>query len=261
MKITEEVKNKLIYFAKKNEEKSFILQDPSQFLYRYKKLIDIECAAFIASMLSFGNRKQFIPKIQYIFDLSDKTSGSISNWIKSKDFVFSFLPQEDEDNINKKYYRFYSYKDLHDFFFDLHNILEESANIGDYFCKKWQNYQNNQCKNKKHLCHLIGLSFTSSIVPKGYSSACKRTNMLLRWLVRKNSPVDLGLWQWFLPEDLLIPLDTHVLQQSIKLGLLSNNAKANFKSCIELTKTLKQIWPEDPVKCDYALFGLGIDKS
>ena len=99
----------------------------------------------------------------------------------------------------------------------------------------------------------------TSIVPKGKNTANKRIHMFLRWMVRENSPVDLGLWNWYKTEDLLIPLDVHVMDEGIKLGALPNNARATRKTAIALTSSLKEIWPNDPCKGDFALFGLGVD--
>ena len=83
--------------------------------------------------------------------------------------------------------------------------------------------------------------------------------MFLRWMVRRNSPVDLGLWTWFNPADLLIPLDVHVMQQAVNLGLLPENSTASRKTAILLTKELSQVFPNDPCRADFALFGLGIN--
>ena len=76
--------------------------------------------------------------------------------------------------------------------------------------------------------------------------------------MRDNSPVDLGLWTWFDKKNLLMPLDTHVMQQSNELGLISSKS-ANLKTAIELTKKAVEIFPDDPLKADFALFGLGVD--
>ena len=83
--------------------------------------------------------------------------------------------------------------------------------------------------------------------------------MFLRWMVRKNSPVDLGLWDWYSPQKLLIPLDTHVMQEAIKIGILDEKSTASRKTARILTNEMERIFPEDPVRADYALFGLGID--
>jgi uncharacterized protein (TIGR02757 family) len=86
------------------------------------------------------------------------------------------------------------------------------------------------------------------------SSACKRINLALRWLVR-NGPVDLGLWKSISPSALYIPLDLHVARTARRLGLL--NRKSNDKKAvIALTKNLREFCPEDPVKYDFALFGM-----
>ena len=94
--------------------------------------------------------------------------------------------------------------------------------------------------------------------PKG---ACKKLHMFLRWMVRRGSPVDLGLWEWADPADLLIPLDTHVLQESARLGLIAPYATASAKTAIELTQKMAQVFPDDPARADFALFGLGVDQN
>jgi len=109
------------------------------------------------------------------------------------------------------------------------------------------------------LLHVIADAFPQCrAVPQKSASANKRTNMFLRWMVRTNSPVDAGLWTWFSPADLLVPLDTHVLRQAKKLGLISERSAATEKTARELTEALKQIWPDDPCRGDFALFGLGV---
>ena len=85
--------------------------------------------------------------------------------------------------------------------------------------------------------------------------------MFLRWMVRTDSPVDLGLWTWYSPALLLIPLDVHVMQEAIKLGLLPGNAKATRKTAAALTSVLNEVFPGDPARGDFALFGLGVDAS
>ncbi|MGI0528997.1 TIGR02757 family protein [Treponema socranskii] len=96
------------------------------------------------------------------------------------------------------------------------------------------------------------------VVPQNAGSANKRMNMFLRWMVRTGSPVDIGLWTWFSPADLVMPLDTHVLKQAKKLRLISERSAGTEKTARELTRALKQIWPDDPCRGDFALFGLGV---
>ena len=87
--------------------------------------------------------------------------------------------------------------------------------------------------------------------------AMKRMNMFLRWMVRKG-PVDLGIWKFIQPKDLLIPLDVHVARISREMGLLQRKSN-DFKAVIELTNTLKNIYPEDPIKYDFAMFAFGVE--
>ena len=83
--------------------------------------------------------------------------------------------------------------------------------------------------------------------------------MFLRWMVRENSPVDKGFWTWYPKEKLIIPLDTHVLQQSKKLGIIPEKANATRKTALVITEVLTSIFPGDPVKGDFALFALGVN--
>lgn len=252
MIISDELKERIRNLADKYENTNFYNGDPSYVLRRYKNIDDIECAGFIAAVLAFGQRKVFLKKIDEILNNADNFGGP-ANWLKTACYKKTFLP--DNEDYNKKFYRFYSYADFIDLFDVMNRILNENTTLGDYFANHFT-----ACDCKDNLSALICDTFKScKIVPHGKNSANKRINMFLRWMVRKNSPVDLGIWDWYNPADLIIPLDVHVIQESIKLGLLPENSKGTLKTAIELTNILKQIWPDDPCKGDYALFGLGVD--
>jgi len=262
---TQELLRKL---ADKYENADFLQSDPSQFLRRYKRTTDAEVFAFTAAMLSFGNRKQFIPKIEYLASFADewnkgKDSG-FAGWVMSGAYRQTLLPPDGD--AEKKFYRFYSYNDMYSFFDELQQILRISGSFGRFFRESWEDMrpvegrENGGVGNAYPLDRLISESFPDSdIVSKGKNSANKRIHMFLRWMVRRNSPVDLGLWTWYKPEYLIMPLDVHVMQEGIKLGLLPENAKADRKTAVLLTEQLKEIWPSDPCKGDFALFGLGVD--
>ena len=249
IKISDDLKIKLCSLADRYEVASFTEEDPSQFLRWYRPeegrgtVADVEAASFIAAMLAFGNRKQFIPKIRGILETSDRSLGSLSEWLRAgaykKDFPYG----------EKKFYRFYSYDDMQVFFGELADILKEAGSLGEYF------------KLKKGILHeIVSSSFPkSSIVPKGRNSANKRIHMFLRWMVRRDSPVDLGLWKWADPASLIIPLDTHVMQEAAKLGLISSVATASRKTAELLTAAMNEAFPGDPCRGDFALFGLGVD--
>ena len=324
MPVQKELKEKLQKLALKYETPDFTLSDPSQFLrfYPLSQKTEVECAAFIASMLSFGNRNQFIPKIQkilqYAADFSPSSQTPLSTWLLADTPNFPRGPQ--------KFYRFYSFDDLRIFFNEISTILYNHNSLGDYFKSIYEgkdfpslqspkdfsatpssgdtpqrpdtvlseslevcphDFSKNSTeicplhsskkttevcpphssKNSTEVCPLhldkiISQTFPkSTIVPKGKNSANKRIHMFLRWMVRQNSPVDLGIWSWYPQSQLIIPLDVHVMQESIKLGLLPEKSKASYKTALELTNQLSEIFPGDPCRGDYALFGYGVDKS
>ena len=102
-------------------------------------------------------------------------------------------------------------------------------------------------------------SYTKHLADPSSGSACKRLNLALRWLVRKEGPVDLGLWKSISPSSLFIPLDLHVGRAARFLGLLDEKRQANDKKAvIILTEKLRELCPDDPIKYDLALFGLKI---
>ena len=131
--MTEELAAKLRELADKYEIASFCDEDPSQFLRWYDPaagrgtVADVEVASFIAAMLAFGNRKQFIPKIREILQTSDRSLGGVSKWLCAGAYKKEFPSGE------KKFYRFYSYDDMQVFFGELAEILNESGSLGEFF--------------------------------------------------------------------------------------------------------------------------------
>lgn len=283
--IQPQTKQLLISLAQKYEITTFTKEDPSQFIRWYSSPEDVEVASFIAAMLSFGNRKQFIPKIRYIFELADK-AGGMAAWLKGGQY------KKDFECTDCKFYRFYSYSDMLELFSALERILQEYNTLGNAvkaFCRGGLDCagsigdKGDSCINDEKKTISSGarnsvaavpysvldstLDFfrihfsKASIVPKGKTSANKRIFMFLRWMVRQNSPVDIGLWDWFPPSQLIIPLDVHVLQEAKNLGLIPPTAPASLTTARLITTQLQQIWPEDPCKGDFALFGLGVDET
>lgn len=252
-KVSSKLKTKLIQLADKYETKDFLKHDPSQFLYYYSNPNDIELCAFVASLLSFGSRKQFIEKIHFILNEADKSNG-IYSWIVNHDFEKTFIPTN-----NKKFYRFYSYKDMYYLFEKLSDILEIEPTLGIFLFNKYTEKLNVSLE-KINLIDIIGEEFSKNkIVPSTKNSAKKRLCMFLRWLVRDNSPVDIGLWTWFPKSELLIPLDVHVLEEAKKLKLIPEKSTATRKTAEELSNIAKEIFFQDPCRLDFALFGIGTD--
>ncbi|MBP5520296.1 MAG: TIGR02757 family protein [Treponema sp.] len=279
--MTNELIQKLRELAEKYEVPDFCTNDPSRFLRWYEPekgrgtVADVEAASFIAAMLAFGNRKQFIPKIEQILQIADRSKGSVSSWLKSNSY------KNDFPNGNQKFYRFYSFNDMQIFFEELAKILNSSTTLGTFLqegkafpslqpatqssatlSNGGQKLAPRNAPQALPLCDQLALAFPrSAIVPKGRTSANKRINMFLRWMVRRNSPVDLGLWQWADPAALIIPLDTHVMHEAAGLNLIPQKCAASRKTAELLTAALCKAFPNDPCRGDFALFGLGVDES
>lgn len=238
--------------ANKYENKEFLLNDPSQFMHRYSSPEEQEIAAFIAANMSFGRREQIISKTESIFLEAGK---NLFEWVQNRKYKKFFSKGENS------FYRMFSHNDFILFFDSICYFLEESGSIGKHFYKIYN--------TDTYLAPLICNLFPKNchLIPHSKTTAAKRINMFLRWMVRDNSPVDLGLWKnWNKKNKLLLPLDTHVMQEATNLDLINLNKNgnipsANIKTCIELTKLMLNVFPEDPCRADYALFGLGVDKN
>ena len=260
--MTEELKKKLRELADRYEVAEFTEGDPSEFLRWYKPeegrgtVADVEVASFIAAMLAFGSRKQFIPKIRSVLETSDRSLGSVTEWLKAGAY------RSDFPKGTTKFYRFYSYDDMQVFFGELAEILKKHDSLREYVhtVVEPKSPVVEPVETTADLATILSAAFPkSSIVPKGRSSANKRVHMFLRWMVRRGSPVDLGLWTWADPASLIIPLDTHVMQEAANLGLIPPTAAASRKTAECLTAALAEAFPGDPCRGDFALFGLGVD--
>ncbi len=254
------LKKKLSALAAKYETPQFTENDPSRVLRRYTRIDDIETSSFIAAMLAFGRRDQFLAKTDFILDSADKCGGP-AEWIRRKEYSAVFNGKT--ACTGRKFYRFYSYKDMADLFQALGAILAEEPTPGEFFKKEFLKVKaNGETEREPLLAPVICSAFSKcAIVPQGKNTANKRVNMFLRWMVRKNSPVDLGLWDWYSPASLIIPLDTHVLQEAARLGLIPEKSPGSLKTAVCLTDIFRTIWPEDPCRGDFALFGLGVDSE
>ena len=265
-------KNELDDLVEKYETTDFIKDDPIQFPHRFKNKEDIELAGFIASLFAYGNRKMFIAKLNDLFNRADN---DIANYVKNGEF----------ENLKGLEYRFSKDYDIIPIFDILHNLYKESHGLEELFKYGWNvsgsgqktphlmrgNYP--KCSEKyndypkffqiiidyfySRAPKTVGQGFYHMLPNPANGGAMKRMNMFLRWMIRK-SPVDLGIWDFMQPKDLLIPLDVHVARISRNMGLL--NRKSNdFKAVIELTNKLKEFSPDDPVKYDFAMFAFGVE--
>jgi len=254
-----ELKDFLNAKATQYEQPSFIKNDPISVPRRFTRKQDIEIAGFFAAIFAWGNRKSII-----------NSCNRLLSWMDSApyDFIMNFEDDDLETFMNFAHrtftpidlFHFFDFLKFH-FQFLGEDTLEtaftkhlqpgdkniENALIGfhNYFFNE-EHFEDYPKRTRKH------------IATPAKKSACKRLNMFLRWMVRSNKQgVDFGLWKNITPSQLICPLDLHVGSVARHFKLLTR-PQNDWLSAIELTDSLKELDPLDPVKYDYALFGLGI---
>jgi len=236
------------------EQKEFIQNDPIIIPHEYENKLDIEISGFIISIISWGNRKSII-----------KSGYKIMNLLESSpyDFIMNHS-SEDLKRIKGSIHRTFNSEDLIFFVKSLKNIYTKHNGLEGIISniKNGDNLQERISNFKKKFFELKHSNRTKKHLPdplKG--SAAKRFNMFLRWMVRSNNKgVDFGLWKSISPSELSCPLDVHTGNTARKLGLLKRNQNDSL-AVYELDKILREMDKKDPVKYDFALFGLGVNEK
>lgn len=254
---TEDLKTFLDNRYKFYNKKEFIITDPIQIPHRFTKLQDIEITGFWAAMLAWGNRTTIINKCNELFALMNNDPHNFVLNAQPKDYkrfenfkhrTFNFTDTLHFLNFFKKYYT--ENESLETAFINGVNL--NSANLEQgliNFHNLFFSLKDAPLRTRKHVATPLR------------KSTCKRLNMFLRWMVRKdNSGVDFGLWKSISPKQLLCPLDVHVERVARKLNLITRKQR-DWKTTIELTEALKKFDLNDPVKYDFALFGLGVEEK
>lgn len=242
-------KNSLLF-----NQPNFIEADPISIPHLFKKQQDIEIMGFFAALLAWGQRKTIINKCKELCVLFDNAP---------LDFMLNHGENDLKTLLHFKH-RTFNATDLLYFVHFFKQYYTENASLETAFSQFISPTDNNIEKGligfHDLFCglpdfpHRTGKHIASPIS----KSACKRLNMYLRWMVRKDAQgVDFGLWQQIQPAQLICPLDVHVERVARKLGLLQR-PKTDWAAAVELTENLKKFDAQDPVKYDFALFGLGV---
>lgn len=251
-KMDERTRELLIGYADQYETQDFLNGDPSWFMHQVVGVPDQEVMALLASCLSYGSRSQFFPKIQFMLD---KSHGKVYDWVRQGAYKEA-IPDTDAC-----YYRLYTCHQVRCLLAALQAMLTEYGTIGTYVRQVIARREPSVTDVMATLWALSDYFQSRGIkgmVPRPVYSLCKRPCMFLRWMVRDGSPVDLGLWSDFIDKrNLLIPMDTHVQQMAQQLHLIHQRT-ATWASVIALTEELRQVFPDDPAKGDFALFGAGV---
>ncbi len=235
--------------------KSFISNDPISIPHRFVLKQDIEIMGFFAAILAWGQRKTIINKC---LDLT----------VRFGNEPYSFILHHESNDLKRLIdfkHRTFNDTDLLYFVDFLHRHYTEFDSLEDAFLPngKFQSME-------ESLNHFENYFFSHPDAPQrtrkhiatpARNSACKRINMYLRWMVRDDkSGVDFGLWKRIPKSALICPIDVHVDRAARKLGLISRK-QTDWKTAEELTHNLSRFDSSDPVKYDFALFGLSIEKE
>ncbi|WP_375238160.1 TIGR02757 family protein [Aurantibacter sp.] len=232
----------------------FIETDPVQIPHLFSKKEDIEIAGFLAATISWGNRKSIIKNCHRMMDLLEYSP---------YDFVINHK-ESDLKPLESFVHRTFNGLDFITFIKGLKHIYSKHNGIETVFTKyaEENSLQTSIHEFKKAFFEIEHLQRTEKHISDPLKkSAAKRINMYLRWMIRNDKHgVDLGIWKTLKPSQLSCPLDVHSGNVARKLGLLSRTQN-DAKALTELDNALRQLDPKDPVKYDFALFGLGVFES
>jgi uncharacterized protein (TIGR02757 family) len=247
----EQLKNYLDLKVEKYNQIDFIDSDPIQIPHKFSKKEDIEIAGFLAATIAWGNRKMIIRNSNRMMDLLDNSP---------YEFITSYQ-ESDLKSFEGFVHRTFNSNDFTQFVKSLRNLYKNHGGLERVFTKyqgdhdmKEAIYQfkniffeiDHQQRNTKHISNPL----------KG--SAAKRINMYLRWMVRDDDKgVDFGIWKGISPSKLSIPLDVHSGRIARELNMLTRKQN-DWKAVAELDEQLRLLDANDPVKYDYALFGIGV---
>lgn len=233
----------------------FIPLDPIKIPHQFSDKKDIEIAGFLTATIAWGNRKSILNNANKMMQLLDNSPA---------DFIKNF-EEADLKSITNFVHRTFNSEDLKTFLRALQRFENEYGGLEFAFAKALTSSTNllEAISLFKHdffqIEHLNRTQKHVSDPMKG--SAAKRILMFLRWMVRKdNAGVDLGIWNEIQARDLYLPLDVHTGNISRQLNLLTRKQN-DAKSVIEITNALRKFDPTDPIKYDFALFGLGVFKE
>jgi uncharacterized protein (TIGR02757 family) len=244
-------------YAKYNR-RQFIGADPLQFVYRYSSRADMEIAGFLAAELAYGRVEQIQKSLTNLFGRMGR---------RPSKFVLAF-DRKKRAALKDLKHRFTAGDDISDLLMLLKKVLHRFASIEAFFARGYNAADKNIISALSRFCDSLldmhakthagrvttGLGY---LLPRpAAGSACKRLNLFLRWMVRKDS-VDAGLWRTIDKAKLVVPVDVHIGRLGRILGLYDQKT-VSLSAAVKITESFAEIQPTDPVKYDFALSRVGI---
>jgi len=245
-----ELKDFLDEKVQKFNQPFFIESDPIQVPKQFSQKANIEISAFLTATIAWGNRLSIIGNASKLMSLMD---------FQPHDFILNASKNEIQ-TLNRFVHRTFNGDDCVFFIHSLRNIYKNHNGLEIVFQKGFE--KNYTVKSALEYFYLVFFEIEGERTRKHVSnvkkgSSAKRLNMFLRWLVRKDkNGVDFGIWKEIPTSALMLPLDVHTGNVARKLGLLKRKSK-DGKAVEEITSELCKFDPIDPIKYDFALFGLG----
>lgn len=225
--------------------------DPLEFLYNYPDSRDIEVAGIIASSLAYGRVAQILKSVSDVL----KKMGS-----SPCDFLLSTTPLSLKNIFSDFKHRFTTGDELARMLIGTRSVIREYGSLYNCFFSGYSDRDDTVLNGLSFLVNELEKKYNgqknSLLALPGKGSACKRWNLYLRWMVRKDQ-VDPGGWAGISPSRLIIPLDTH-MHRICRLMGLTERKNADMKTALDITDAFKKIEPKDPVRYDFALTRLGI---
>lgn len=242
-----------LVFEKIYEEynkREYVHPDPLEFLYGYESLLDREIAGFIASSLAYGRVQQILKSVSRILE---PMGASPFNYVMN-------AQMEDLKSIYGGFkHRFTTGDEICHLLIGIRGLLEEFGSIENCLCYNMDETGNIiSSLNSVVSCiaNKSGLDRSSLLSRPILGSACKRHFLFLKWMTRKDE-VDPGGWEKIRPEQLIMPVDTHIYSIAISFGM-TERKQADLKAAIEITEAFKKIVPYDPTRYDFVLTRFGI---
>lgn len=238
--------------------------DPVQFVHRYQDPVDREIVGLIASVFAYGNVKIVLRTVNNVLSyLGPAPSRTIA----------SFDPRRDSRRLRGFYHRFNTSRDLAVLFWIIRRALEEYGSLESVFVSALSpndtdvtgalenfsgtllGFGHERFYPRGELKRRVGVRFFFPAPSQG--SACKRLNLYLRWMVRPEDGIDCGVWMRIKPRQLVIPLDTHIARISSYIGL-TDMRSPGWPMALDITRSLRKLHCDDPLRYDFALCHLGI---
>ncbi|MGE5355437.1 MAG: TIGR02757 family protein [Deltaproteobacteria bacterium] len=249
-----QIKEKLDFYHDKYNREEFIKGDPISIPHLFTKIQDIEIAALLTSVIAWGRRTMIINNASKLMDLMDNSPF---------EFIINHLESDRKRFLDFKH-RTFQTTDILYFLEFLQWYYQNNVTLENAFLAG-KNDAGFEMKLSLEKFHNLFFSMdtaphrTKKHIPTPVrKSTCKRLNMFLRWMVRNDDRgVDFGLWKKIKPSELMIPIDVHVERYARKFGLLERKQR-DWQAVEELTSNLRLYDPDDPVKYDFALFGIGV---